>query len=107
MGTTLGDAHDTEGSAFVFYDRVLRSAHESQQDVARLLAYAMAHEIGHLLLPSPAHAASGIMRAAWNGDDLRHIANGSLQFTPEQQAAIRVKAEACCGGVNRASGAKP
>jgi hypothetical protein len=90
MGTALGDAHETGGSAFVFLDRVLRSAHEREQDVARVLAYAMAHEMGHLLLP--AHAPSGIMRAAWDGDDLRHIANGSLQFTPAQQAALRVKA---------------
>jgi hypothetical protein len=56
----------------------------------------MAHEMGHLLLPAPAHAPSGIMRAAWDGDDLRHIANGSLQFTPAQQTAIRVKASTCC-----------
>jgi hypothetical protein len=49
-----------------------------------------------LLLPFPAHAASGIMRAAWDGDDLRHIANGSMQFTPAQQAAIRLKASTCC-----------
>jgi hypothetical protein len=39
------------------------------------------------------------MRPAWDGDDLRHIANGSLQFTPVQQAAIRVKASTCCTSV--------
>jgi hypothetical protein len=95
MGTTLGDVHETGGSAFVFYDRVLRSAHEQEQDVARVLAYAMAHEMGHLLLLPAAHASSGIMRAAWDGDDLRRIGNGSMQFTPAQQRAIRVKAETC------------
>jgi hypothetical protein len=96
MGTTLGDAHEAGGSAFVFYDRVLRSAHEQQQDVAQVLAYAMVHEIGHLLLPAPAHTPSGIMRPSWDGDDLRHIADGSMQFTPLQQAAIRAKASTCC-----------
>ena len=70
MGTAIGDMHETGGSAFVYYDRVVRAAHESEQDVARLLAYAMAHEMGHLLLPSPAHATSGIMRPEWDGDDL-------------------------------------
>jgi hypothetical protein len=35
--------------AFVYYDRVLRTAHQGQQDVARL-ACAMAYEMGHLLL---------------------------------------------------------
>lgn len=96
MGTAIGDTHETGGSAFVFYDRVLRSAHERQQDVAAVLAYAMAHEMGHLLLPFPAHADAGIMRPDWNGDDLRHMANGSLQFTPAQAAALRLKASTCC-----------
>src|ERR1051326_8745930 len=50
MGTTIGGAHETGGMAFVFYDRVLKSAHEREQDVSRLLAYAMTHEMGHLLL---------------------------------------------------------
>jgi len=96
MGTTLGDVHETGGSAFVFYDRVLQSAHEREQDVAQVLAYAMVHEMGHLLLPPPAHTPSGLMRSAWDGDDFRQMGNGSMLFAPAQQAAIRVKAETCC-----------
>src|SRR5439155_23104959 len=45
MGTAIGGMHDTGGSAFVFYQQVLKSAHERKQDVARVLAYAIAHEI--------------------------------------------------------------
>lgn len=96
MGSVSGDTHETGGLASVFYDRVLRSAHERRQDVAGVLAYAMAHEMGHLLLPFPAHSASGIMRSAWDGDDLRHIANGSMGFTAVQANAIRAKASDCC-----------
>lgn len=96
MGTAIGDLHESGGAAFVFYDRVLESAHLRHQDVAGVLAYAMAHEMGHLLLPAPAHAESGIMRPSWDGDDLRHIADGSMRFTPLQQAAIRAKATTCC-----------
>lgn len=96
MGIAIGDADEISGSAFVFYDRVLRTALEQRQDVARVLAYAMAHEMGHILLPYPAHSPLGIMRAAWDGDDLRDIASGSLAFTAAQQAAIRVKASTCC-----------
>jgi hypothetical protein len=61
-----------------------------------VLAYAMAHEMGHLLLPYPAHSTNGIMRAEWDGDDLRHIANGSMLFTPAQTALIRARAVGCC-----------
>jgi len=103
MGSVAGDTHETGGLASVFYDRVLRSAHERRQDVAGVLAYAMAHEMGHLLLPFPAHAASGIMRSAWDGDDLRHIANGSLRFSALQAAAIRAKASTCCGTARQAN----
>jgi hypothetical protein len=97
MGAVLGDA-ETGWLAFVYYDCVLRSAHEREQDVARLLAYAMAHEMGHLLLPRPAHSPSGIMRSGWNGDDLRHIASGSLHFTAVQANAICAKVSDCCTG---------
>jgi hypothetical protein len=96
MGISLGDTHDVGGSAFVFRDRVTHVAHERQQDVARVLGYAMAHEMGHLLLPYPAHSTSGIMRAEWDGDDLRHIANGSMLFTPAQTTLIRARAAGCC-----------
>jgi hypothetical protein len=106
MGTAIGDMHETGGSAFVYYDRVVRAAHESEQDVARLLAYAMAHEMGHLLLPSPAHATSGIMRPEWDGDDLRHIASGLLQFTAVQANAIRAKASGCCAATAATTSAR-
>jgi hypothetical protein len=96
MGIAIGDADEISGSAFVFYDRVIRTALEQRQDVARILAYTMAHEMGHILLPFPAHSPLGIMRAAWDTGDLRLIASGSLAFTAEQQAAIRVKASTCC-----------
>jgi len=96
LGTTIGDVHETSGTAFVFYDRVLKSVHERQQNVSRVLAYAMAHEMGRLLLPHPAHSSSGIMRPQWDGDDLRHIASGSLQFTAVQAKAIRAKVSTCC-----------
>jgi hypothetical protein len=96
MGIALGDRHDVGGSAFVFRDRVTHVARERQQDVARVLGYAMAHEMGHLLLPYPAHSTNGIMRAEWNGDDLRHIADGSMLFTPAQATLIRAQAAGCC-----------
>ncbi|PYQ76467.1 MAG: hypothetical protein DMG04_03735 [Acidobacteria bacterium] len=37
-----------------------------------MLALAMAHEIGHVLLPPPGHSTSGIMRPTRDGDDIRH-----------------------------------
>jgi hypothetical protein len=96
MGKAFADGHETGGSAFVFYERVLRSAHEGQQDVACVLASGMAHEMGHLLLPYPAHSPLGIMRPVWDVGDLRRIADGRLLFAPDQAAALRLKASTCC-----------
>jgi hypothetical protein len=96
LGRSIGDTHDIGGSAFVFRDGIAAVARVRQQDVARLLGYAMAHEMGHLLLPYPAHSTGGIMRAAWDGDDLRHIANGTMLFTAAQTSLIRAKVADCC-----------
>lgn len=40
------------------------------QMMTRALGRVLAHEIGHYLLRSKAHQASGLMRAAFSGDDL-------------------------------------
>jgi hypothetical protein len=49
----------------------------------------IAHEIGHLLLGSNAHAAIGIMRAHWQDAELRMLSKGELLFTTEQGARMR------------------
>jgi len=42
------------------------------------------HELGYLLLRSHAHAASGIMRAHLEVEELRRIVKASLLFMPQQ-----------------------
>ena len=95
MGKALEEPLSCGGVAYVFYATVLEWAHRSQQDVAAVLAYAVAHELGHLLLPAPAHADAGVMRPHWDGDDFRHIGNGSLKFAPHQAQAIADAATKC------------
>ncbi len=85
--------------AYVFHHRVnqlvqdlLRAGSFGMPNRAQILAHAMAHEIGHLLLPFDAdslHSPTGIMRAAWDPKDLRSLSRGQLTFTPEQAARIR------------------
>jgi hypothetical protein len=98
LGASLGGAHAVGGTAMLFRNRIASVARDSRQDVARLLAYAMAHEIGHLLLSYPAHATAGIMRTAWDGDDLRHIGDRTLEFSVAEVALLHAKAAGCCGG---------
>jgi hypothetical protein len=39
------------------------------------------------------------MRAEWDGDDLRHVADGSLKFTPPQEELSGTKLASCYGSV--------
>ena len=52
-----------------------------------VLAAAMAHEVGHLLMFN-AHSKTGVMRAAWNQADFSQAVRGHLLFTPEQAAQM-------------------
>jgi hypothetical protein len=55
----------------------------------RVLGHVMAHELGHLLLGSNAHAEIGIMRPRWFGQQLRAVERGALFFSPEQALLMR------------------
>jgi hypothetical protein len=92
MGKALGDSHGTEGTAFVYRDQVLDVAGARHLEVGTLLAYAMAHEMGHLLLPYPSHAVTGIMHTDWDGADFAQMSGGTLRFTLAEATAIRTRA---------------
>ena len=95
MGMAL--ASDAMGGVLsLFYDQVVRVTRQYRQPLADILAVAIAHEIRYVLLPPPAHVPTGIMRAAWEGDDIRHAFVGPLEFTPAQTEAIRRRVVACC-----------
>jgi hypothetical protein len=98
LGAAVGTPEYRGRIAYVFYDRVERFAQthlNMSRDVETddmyiviLLAHAMAHEMGHLLLPY-GHSATGLMRAEWNAEDLRLAVERRLNFTSEQAALIR------------------
>ena len=58
-------------------------------DLSTMLAYVIAHEIGHLLLPGNAHSPTGVMQAGWDKALVHDAARGSLTFTEAQAARIR------------------
>ena len=75
--------------AYVFQGRVDQIAQGYGAPRSVVLAAAMAHEIGHMLLPLNAHSKSGVMRATLTQPDLRDAVFGKLLFTPEQASLIR------------------
>jgi hypothetical protein len=74
---------------YVIYDRVERLTGGNGVRRASMLAFAIAHEIGHLLLPSNAHSHIGIMRAEWARADLQLAQRELTFFTPRQAEQVR------------------
>jgi hypothetical protein len=70
--------------AFISSPRVQKTARRFATSSAIILGLAAAHEIGHLLMDSGDHSASGLMRASWDVEDIRRAAQGDLQFTDDQ-----------------------
>jgi hypothetical protein len=73
----------------VFYDSVEKLHQECGASVPRVLGHVIAHELGHLLLGSNAHAEIGIMRPRWYGEQLHAVERGALFFTPDQARTMR------------------
>jgi hypothetical protein len=88
----MGAALRTPGGtalAYVFYRRVEAEAERYGVSSGLVLACAIAHELGHLLLPDALHAASGLMRACWSRDEFTRAEQGRLRFLPDDVARIR------------------
>jgi hypothetical protein len=87
----LGQATVTSEGGFnadLFFKRI---DNLSQMGISksRLLAYAAAHEVCHLLLGSGSHSPTGIMRARWDRRDLEAINRAWLSFSPNECEQMR------------------
>jgi hypothetical protein len=77
--------------AYVFYRRVETEADQHGVPIGLVLASALAHEIGHHLLPSHEHSPTGLMRACWDREDFNRAARGQLRFSDDQGVRIRAR----------------
>ena len=76
--------------AYVLSDRVEQLSYTRGTDMAAVLGVAVAHELGHLLLPSTVHTSAGLMRKDWTRRDFQNAREGLPLFTPEQVTDVRV-----------------
>lgn len=72
--------------AVIFYDRIAELTKAGVAGSGEILGYAVAHEIGHLLLGSIVHSSSGIMGSPWNREEVKFA---RLLFTRQQARAMR------------------
>jgi hypothetical protein len=90
MGTAL--ASDPGRAVLsLYFDAITAVALRYGMPRGEVLGLALAHEMGHVLLPPPSHAATGIMQPSWEGDDIRHVLAGDAVFTTAQALAIRAR----------------
>jgi hypothetical protein len=101
LGMTLPARDGSSADILVFYDHVVEFARAHRTATPSVLALVVAHEVGHALLPSPGHASTGIMQAAWDGDAIDRASRHDLGFTPQQGAWIRQRLMTCCSETGR------
>ena len=75
--------------ATVFLDRVTGMAGRAGIDAGELMGRTIAHELGHLLIGSDAHAAHGLMRSSWSTADLRRNRATQWLFGGKEGEAMR------------------
>jgi hypothetical protein len=76
-------------NARVFVDRIGDEANRWNIPEQVVLAHAIVHEIGHVLLRSSGHAGSGIMGRTWGQQEYGWMRRGLMQFTGEQSRRMR------------------
>jgi hypothetical protein len=93
MGVAPSPEDGTRGTmAYIFIDRVTAFAGSHRLAVKDVLACALAHEIGHLLLPPNAHRPDSVMRDSWHPALFPPRTPGLLGFPPEQAKLLRLRA---------------
>jgi hypothetical protein len=93
MGVAPTPGDGTRGTlAYVFLDKVRSFAASHRLSVAPVLACALAHEIGHLLLPPNAHRPDSVMRESWHPALFPPRAPGIPGFPPAQAKLLRLRA---------------
>jgi hypothetical protein len=98
LGMVLGSAEDVGTSViFIFDDKVnMWLIREKQISKSCLLSYAIAHEIGHILLRRNSHSACGIMQGKWDYRAICDMVAEMLTFHGKEAERIRAEVAHRC-----------
>jgi hypothetical protein len=92
MGVAPSAGDGSRGNtAYIFVDRVAAFVEKYRVAAEYVFACALAHEIGHLLLPPNAHDALGVMRGSWHPALFPPKAPGVPGFPPAQARLLRLR----------------
>ncbi|MEO8367765.1 MAG: hypothetical protein ABI806_01010 [Candidatus Solibacter sp.] len=80
----------TEGlNARVFNENVLDAAARQNRDYAMVLAHAIAHEIGHVLMRGRQHSRIGLMSSVWSEREYAWMTRNLMRFSREESGTMR------------------
>ena len=97
LGFAFVDPQEHAGTlATIYLDRVDALARQAGVDAGELLGRAIAHEIGHLILGTNAHAVYGLMRSLWRADELRRNCPLDWMFSGREAADMRRNLNRSC-----------
>lgn len=96
LGMTPPGGNNHEADIFIFQEHIRDFAQLQRKALSSVLALVIAHEIGHALLPFPAHTTNGIMQAEWDHQALDQLEEHELLFSAHQGELIRQKLSQCC-----------
>jgi hypothetical protein len=88
QGDPLGWAEVEDSYASIDASEIRKYANDNGLPAGNLMAYAAAHEIGHLLIGKK-HASSGIMRALWGKTEYHEMAQLWLGFNASERESLR------------------
>jgi hypothetical protein len=75
----------------IFVDKCEGVTYQTLASFSKVLAYTMAHELGHVLLRSSEHSPTGLMRARWDKTAWQHAALESIPIDREQARRMRIE----------------
>lgn len=83
----------------LFDDHIREAARQHDVPHAIVLSYAMAHEIGHVLLRRGFHGRRGIMSAIWTKREYEQISSGLFSFSGEEAKTMsaNLRVPVCAG----------
>lgn len=84
-------------NATVYYARVVDAAVEHGVQPHTVLAHAIAHEIGHVLLRTASHRKGGLMSGGWDAGQFRRIRESGMFFDKSDARLMlaQVQGEGC------------
>jgi len=103
FGQTFQDAAGEGNYVLVYYPSIETFRAPTTVPTGELLGCVIAHELGHLLLGTASHSATGLMSAVWQDPELQQAARSNLFFTGREGERMRFRFAAATARLRKLS----